>query len=398
MSHGPNPVVIFAAVGGYLVVLGLIIFAALRFARRRRTARDQAMAQAMAATGAQQVGTPVVTGSGYSYYGITAREYELGGRRVVASNYAVSRYYYRFNLAVATPPMPAITVIPEGKVDRFGKAIGLNREVQTGDPAFDDAAYVDTVEEDAPVHRVFESEAVRAGIRELLSLGYKVQLSSRGLAAFQLLPHGTVPDLSRVSEAVALLGQIAGALPALDPASFKGTIPLRYARFLAFALLWIPLLVLAGLLEGMMGSPGERTLSMGHKGLVLGLCALTAWVVYVALVALRLRGRSYAFRVLLFTAGFGLFGIPTCGVILALALNQALDGSPGEAHAATVVGTSKYKGRCRITVASWFDPTREERLPVSCKHLAGLAKGSLVQVKSHEGALGMPWVEPIAFP
>jgi hypothetical protein len=299
---------------------------------------------------------------------------------------------------VDTPPYPAITVIPKGKVDRFGKAIGLNREVQTGDGVFDDAAYVDTVEEDAPVQRVFESAAVRDGIRELLSLGYKVQLSSRGLSAFQLLPHGTPPDVSRVNEASGLLGRIAGALPALDPATFKGTLSLPYARVLAFALLWIPLLVLAGLLAGLMGSPGARTLSMGHKGLVLGLCALTAWVVYVAILALRLRGRSYAFRVLLFAAGFGLFGIPTCGVLVALSLNQALDRSEAVTHLVTVIGTSKYKSQCRIVVASWADPSREERLPVSCKHLAKLAKGYLVQVKSHEGALGMPWIEPIATP
>jgi hypothetical protein len=383
--------VVFGAVGAYLAFIGLMIFLSLRWVRRRRRARDDVLTQGLAAAGAELVGTAPMGG----WYTGTTRDFELAGQRFAARNYAVSRYYYRSDLSVAAPPLPAISIIPEGMVERFGKAIGLNREVQTGDQAFDDAAYVDTIEEDAPVRQVLDSVAVRDGIRELLSFGYKVQLSARGLEAYQLLPHGTAPNVAHVGEAVALLGRIAAALPRLERSTFKGTVPFLWLRALAFILMWIPPMLLAGVLDGLMHSPGARVLSMGHKPLILGVGALTAWILYVVLVGLWLRGRSYAFRLVLVASAFGLLGIPLCGAMTVLAANQGLDGSAAVERVATVIRTSKYKGECRINVGSWVDASREESLPVKCKDLARLAHGSDVRLEVHEGALGMPWVEPI---
>jgi hypothetical protein len=394
MKSGPNPAIGFAILAAYLAFIGLIIFLVFRWRRQRARDRDEAVAQGLTAAGARLVST----GPEGGYYAGTTREFEIGGQRVTTRTYPVSRYHYRFNLGVATPPLPGIMVIPEGLVDRVGKSLGLNREVQTGDQVFDDAAYIDTIEEDAPVKRVLEDAAVREGILGLLSLGYKVQLSVRGLEAFQLLPYGTAPDVSRVGEATAKLSQIAPALPTLDRSTFKGNIPFLWLRVLAFMLMWIPPLLLGGLLDALTSSPGARTLNMGHKGLIVGLGALAAYLSYVALVASWLRGHSYAFRALLVAAGFGLLGTPLCGVIGTLALNQGLDGSPAEERVATVTRTSKYKGECRLYVSAWDDPSREESLPVKCKHLPQLGKGTDVHLRVHSGALGMPWIEPIQFP
>jgi hypothetical protein len=288
-------------------------------------------------------------------------------------------------------------VIPEGLVDRVGKSLGLNREVQTGDQAFDDAAYIDTIEEDEPVKRVLEGAPVRQGILGLLSAGYKVQLSVRGLEAFQLIPYGTEPDVSRVGDATAQLSQIAAALPTLDRSTFKGSIPFLKLRIVGFMLMWIPLILVGGLLDGLTHSPGARTLNTDHKGLIVGLGALAAYLSYVVVLAGWLRGHSYAFRALLVAAGFGLLGAPLCGVIGVLALNQGLDSSPAEERVATVTRTSKYKGDCRFSVSAWDGSSREESLPVKCKHLPQLAKGTEVHLRVHPGALGVPWIEPIQF-
>lgn len=391
MNHGSNPTAVFVGMAVYLAVLVGIVLFSRRWAQRRRQARDEALSQGLTAAGGKLVSSAPPRG----YYGGAEFVFELGSQRVHAQSYPVSRYYYRTNVRVETPSLPAITVIPEGKVERFGKAIGLNREVQTGDPSFDDVAYVDTIEEEAVVKQVLDSAAVRDGIRRILELGYKVQLSTRGLEAFHLFPHGTPPDVSRIGEVAALLGQIAGALPRVEPGSFRGQDSWVRARAMLFVFLWIPLLVAAGAVEGVFHSPGARTLNIGHKGIILGAFALTAWVVYVVLIAMSLRGRSYALRALVISAAFGLLGIPTCGVMGSLVLNQALDGSPAEDHAVTILATSLYKGECRVTVTSWVEGDSQERFPVSCKEHLRLHRGGSLTVRSHAGALGMPWVEPI---
>ena len=393
MKSGSNPAVVFALMAAYPVFVGLIIFLVFRWRRRRARARDEAMTQGLTAAGARLVST----GPAGGYYAGTTREFEIGGQRIATRTYPVSRYHYRFNLSVATPPLPGIMVIPEGLVERFGKTLGLNREVQTGDQVFDDAAYIDTIEEDEPVKRVLDDAAVREGILGLLSLGYKVQLSVRGLEAFQLLPYGTAPDVSRVGEATTRLSQIAAALPKVDRSTFKGNIPFLWLRVIGFMLLWIPPLLLAGVLDGLTHDPGPRTLGGEHKGLIIGLGALAAYLSYVALLAGWLRGHSYAFRALLVGAAFGLLGMPLCGVVGVLALNQGLDGSPAEEHVATVTRTHKYKNDCRFYVRAWDDPSREENLPVKCKHLPQLGTGTEVHLRVHPGALGMPWIEPIQF-
>jgi hypothetical protein len=393
--HPPSsPAVVVAVVLAYLVFVGLIIFLAVRWGRRRTAATDAAMVEALEASGGRQVSTRSPGG----YYTGTVREFDFGRQRVLARVYAVSRYHYRVSLGVASPPLPAVTIIPEGLVDRLGKAIGLNREVQTGDQVFDDAAYIGTVEEDEPVQQALASPAVREGVRRLLELGYKVQLSRGGLEAFQLVPYGTRPDLSNVSEAVARLGDIARALPRLDEATFRGSFPVLWARMIGFLVAWMPALLLAGAIDLATRSPGARTLDGGHKTLIVGLGALTVWLVYVLCLALWLRGRSYAFRALLFGGLLGLAGPPALGVTGTLGLNQALDGSPAEDHVAAVTRTSRYKSDCRLYVTSWIDPSTEARLPVSCKRLAALPAGTEVHIRSHEGALGMPWVEPLQLP
>jgi hypothetical protein len=392
MNNGLNPgVIAMFAMLAYLALIGGIIYLLVRRRRRQMAERGALIAQALEAAGARHVGAAPAGG----IYRGTEHEYDLGGGRVFTNTYSVNRYYYRVNLRVASDPLPWVTVYAEGAVQRFGKAIGLNREIQTGDQAFDDAAYIDTIEVDAPVQRVFEGAAVREGVLGLLQLGYKVMLSEKGLEAFRLFSHGTDPDVSAMGEAAALLAKIKGGLPRLERESFRGKISFLTARALFVLLGWVPFIILAGALDGVMHSPGARTLNAGGKGTIVLFAALTAWVLYVALVALRLRGRSYALPVLALMAFFGLLGIPAGGVIAVLSINQGLDGSPGELRVVEVTRVSKYKGECRIVVSSWLRPGTTERFPIPCKHLAHFEPGISVQLREHPGALGMPWIDPI---
>jgi len=375
----------------YVAFVGLIVYLVVRWRRRQMAERAARLAQELQERGARHVGSGLPGG----FFRGTEQEFDLGGNRVFTNVYSVNRYYYRVNLRVDAGALPWITLYPEGAAQRFGKAIGLNREVQTGDQPFDDAAYVDTIEEDEPVRRVLSDAAVREGALDLLRRGYKVSFSEKGLEAFRLYPHGTDPDLAGFDEVAATLARMRAALPHLEREAFRGKISFLTGKVLVVLLGWIPFILAGGALEAIMDSPGSRTLDAGGKGTIVLLAAVTAWLLYVAALVIRLRGRSYALPVVGVMSFFGLLGIPLCGVIGVLSLNQALDKSAGEERVATVLRTSKYKGDCRVRVGSWMTPGAEESFTIKCALRDAFPKGAALHLREHPGALGMPWIEPI---
>lgn len=65
-----------------------------------------------------------------------------------------------------------IELRPETHDDRGAKAAGVAVEVQTGDPPFDEAVYVDSPSDPRIVQRVLGSPELRAGVRALLAEGF----------------------------------------------------------------------------------------------------------------------------------------------------------------------------------------------------------------------------------
>ncbi|MBK7860988.1 MAG: hypothetical protein IPJ65_20760 [Archangiaceae bacterium] len=326
-------------------------------------------------------------------YGGAESEYEVDGQKVRVDARYVSRSFIRASLRVPSGPYPYLVVFPEGKLERLGKALGLNREVQTGDQAFDDLAYLDTLDTDQNVARVVESREVRAAMTELLELGYKVQLSEKGVEAFVLVYALDAVDGSRARLAVAALGRLAAALP-----SFAGQrlVPVHPYRRLVLALglifSWFIGVLLAGGLQGFTA----RTVDVGLVGLVFVVGGGLVWVAYVTALVLAFRGRSWAFRVLLVSAFVSLLGVPAGGGALLLGLNQWLDSSPGTEHPTTVAQHRKRKGNCTLTVSSWRG---DGTVPLHFKHPGGdevLPAGARVVVRTHPGAFGWEWHEPIA--
>ena len=104
-------------------------------------------------------------------------------------------------------------------MDRFGKLLGVNREVQTGDAEFDRQCYVDSPESDEVVKRLLAPPAVRSGISALLKLGFRVQTSTRGLEAYQVVSaYAKLRDFSSGEGAQRLL-ELADVMPPFDGVS-----------------------------------------------------------------------------------------------------------------------------------------------------------------------------------
>lgn len=120
-------------------------------------------------------------------------------------------------LLVAPRPLD-IALRREGDDDKRYKATGINVEVQTGDPQFDDAVYINTYA--APpdvVRKVFASPGVRAAARELLERdGTRVLLidDKEGDVSIDIadLTERT-PDQERGARLVDNLARLANALP-----------------------------------------------------------------------------------------------------------------------------------------------------------------------------------------
>jgi len=385
----PNWTLIWGMVGGiaaYGVFLGLLIRFALRWSRRILDRKGDALGEALVAAGGRKLGDGVQGG----LYTGTERIFEVGGRRVYTNAYYVSRSSVRVNLRVETPPLPYVVIFPEKAVDRFGKAIGLNREVQTGDKAFDDAAYVDSYEAEPLVARLLTPPEVRAAAQELLSLGYKVQCSGRGLEAFQVVYGMNKVDGSTAPAAVAALGRLAAALPGFADGEFKPRTTVRSYRLAAVLVgAWVGGFFVAGLSAAFV----DRTLdpSAAFSAFVVGggIC----WALYVAGLAAALRGKSSAMRTLLVGAFLGVIAVPLGSGAALLWLNQSLDAAPATDRVEQVRGRHRYQSDCTLTVDSWRTPGASEHVPVPRADYDRLAIGDFVELRVHPGRFGWSWIE-----
>jgi hypothetical protein len=387
-----NPSAAFGVAIGvtlYVALLGAIIYFSIRWSRRRMEEKAAPLQAALAGAGARFV----ADGPKGGLYEGQEREYDYGGRHVFVGAWYVSQYQIRANLRVATAErLPWVAIFPEGSVERLGKAIGLNREVQTGDAAFDDAAYVDTVEDDAPVQRLLENAALRDAARELIAHGYKVQLSERGVEAYEIVGTGQPVDGSRTAVAVGHLGVIADALPSFEGRKVKGKTLARMAIPTVLAVwVWVPAMLLAGVF----GGTADETLDKG-PAVAVGLAFGGAcWLVYCLALALSVRGRSYAFRVVLLGAALGLLGVPALGGTALHWLNQRLDTSAAEVHPATILRLSNDRSDHYAHVLSWRPDKDRERIGVTHAVYGRLRAGQTIRVRVHRGAFGWAWVEKV---
>jgi hypothetical protein len=294
---------------------------------------------------------------------------------------------YRESARAHVALRPAIILRRETSADRFGKRVGLNREVQLGDAGFDAAVYIETDSPEEDVQRTLADETLRSAVREMLDAGItRVELDPTGLSAVCIARGGV--DVATFERTAAQLARAATALPLFTAGHV--TKPRNQLG---------PILTMAGLcmawpvaLVFLKRMPLDGSATLVGIGAGLGL-----WVLFAIALVRVVRGKSDSLR------RAGLMGLPTLFLIPMATLsalvwaNRELDTSPLVDHPTTITRTWSTRQKSttyyHLDVASWRPGERVQSLNVSPAFYSRSKLGSGIVVTTHAGKLGWEWVD-----
>jgi hypothetical protein len=289
--------------------------------------------------------------------------------------------------ALGRAPSPAPMLLrAETGTDRFGKRIGMNREVELGDAAFDARIYIETDAPDERVRDVLAESAVRGAVLRCLDLGATdVSLNEAGELGVQLPVMST--DALATPSVLLLLGALGAAAEAMPPIALQPRRGMGFRdRIAAFALLGtliaLPLFFLFRSLWGAIES------DLSAAGVLAG---GGAWLVAIPILWRVMRGSSTSLRNLGLVLFFSLFGLPLAAVDVLLFINGALDRSAPAAHVEDVVNRRVSGGKSTtyyLVVRSWRPDESTVELTVSSGDYVRFAPGSKVVVTTRAGLLG----------
>ncbi|SIQ16716.1 hypothetical protein [Aquipseudomonas alcaligenes] len=314
----------------------------------------------------------------------------------------------RLQIAVPAQTGPDLEIRPERLWDRFGKQIGLTKELQTGSVEFDRKLYL--VTEDPRVTQLLRHEPQTLPLIERLF----AETTQLGLHARKLiyrsdklwleLDASGQPPLQLEASIASRLQSISRHLSAAlqTTGSQQGNWLNRY-RLTAVTLLAVSSgLLVHGLLNSyrIIQFPSSTILDIGEllrDSLTLGM--LTLGVLIGATLTL-LRGSSRAHSVLLEVVLVGSLGSVLTAFVLLRDINTEFDQSPATALAAEVQDSYTQKSR-RLARRYYLslDPVGAQSAPFQVSVSQALHrrvhKGQTLTVVLRSGLLGYRWVERI---
>jgi hypothetical protein len=369
----------------FALAYGLIIWAVLRWVRSRLLMRARLAAGALTAVGGRVLEVRPSPG----FRQPAEVDFELGGHRARFDVRHYSRDWILCSVRVESPPLPAVLIRAEGAADRLGKALGITREVQLGDADFDAAAYIVAAAPDETVRAVLQSPEARARVREVLALGYQVDMSRDGLRA-TLLQYSLTPfDGAPVPAVMRSLQALVPLLPRIDPSTL--TTP-RVPRFSAPAIVsllgagvsFAALLALAPVVHAPLDDLDTLR--------ALGLGVIAALVV-AAVVVRALRGQvRHLAEVFVVVLGL-LVGVPSLTAIGLFAANSGLDHSAPATHRAGVL--LRQRRDSELYVTPWEGGRARQKVGVPRALWRSVEVGDTIEVDTHPGALGWTWVSDV---
>lgn len=279
----------------------------------------------------------------------------------------------------------------ETGIDRFGKRIRLNREVEVGDAAFDDRIYIECEGPDDDVRGVLASPTTRMEVVACLEMGATYVRLREGVLEIER-PLLTVEGVQRhnVVMLASALGRAAEAMPVLTPAAPRSLLAkMRFAILIA-AIVAAPASCGTINLTHAIWEPLDSSLTSD----VL-LVSPVLWIAFTVAIVALMRGRSTAFRDVVLAAGLGLFSVPLGVNSLVTTVNGALDRSPPLQRPGVVVKRWYSSGKT-TTYYLQIRPDDGSRphyqLSVASSLYHQVSQGSRITMTTHAGRLGYEWL------
>jgi hypothetical protein len=367
----------FAVIAGTVLAVIIVIF----YQRRKQNKTLTRMGQALGAVKSGRVMSAEFEGTEYRY------EHYAGSRN--APSY--------FRIFVDCPSSGEFKIAREKGFDRFGKSIGIAREIQTGDPDFDDQFYIMTDTVDFTSAYLMDGQK-RQDIRTITSFGFNEILHDGKSLEARWTPFKLKEDLdsSFVTAVLPLLRSLS-RLQTMHfyPKTFGESVNWKARKILAIA---VPAVLLGGGIACWIWSDQQFPPLDGFALFVDSLkTSLPALGLFLCWAIWMLRGRSTGHRDLLGVLILALFAFPLAGGGLEAALNGWLDTAPAVAHETVVV--EKYTTRSKQTthyhvrVKSWRPHGRIEELSVRAETYRAITphQSKMITV-TKPGHLGFEWL------
>jgi hypothetical protein len=288
----------------------------------------------------------------------------------------------------------------ETKHDRIGKALLVNREAQTGDPAFDDKVYVETDAPDSLVDRLLGDAEVRAHVLRWLDAGWtNVRFYDPGVTvALVATPAGPQKmAAASVREVLPPLGEVSAKAPRVEHVSLRRPPWTRHAWVIAGSVV----LLVAGFVAALIAAQAWPTFE-SRPYLVCGTVGFLAWVAAIPLVGMMVRGRSDSWRTMCIALVMLGGGLPATGIGVGIGANGALDGSPVETKRLQVVELWKTSGKStsyHVRLKHWdaWEEPVSLTIPYETYQQLRVSGGGsgFAAVMTRQGALGWPWWEQV---
>jgi hypothetical protein len=371
----------FGVFGAY----ALLLWGIFRWLRHRLFVRAQQAAEALTSRGAK-----IIAVRPSPAWGQPAEvEFELDGKH---GRFHVRRYgrdWIMLSVHIDSPPQPAIWIRKKGMAGLFAKAIGLTREVLTGDPDFDDKAQIASNATDEQVHSALGSAEVRRGALDLLALDYTTDLSPDGLRATHMeLALGSI-DMTRIPDVMRALEGMAPKLARFEASTLKpmNVSPVSIPVLAGVGLLMVVISGFAGTLR-LWPPPVDDVNSLKAMG-----AGLIPWLFIVFGLKRALHGRPMALLELIVCSILGFFASGAITAATLFAVNARLDSSPLHTYTAEVVSVGRRDSEVRVVP---WDPTHTwQKVPANAALRKTLSPGDRVEVDVHPGVLGWPWVSEV---
>jgi hypothetical protein len=375
----------FVGVVAFLLFYGLILWAVLRWARARLLNRARLAAGSLTAVGARVLDVRPSPG----WQRPAEVDFELDGRRARFDVRYYGRDWVLCSVRVESPPLPALLIRAEGAADRVGKSLGLLREVQVGDADFDAAAFITAAATDEQVRAVLRPPEVRRLVREVLRLGYRVDMSRDGLRGTKLEYSLNSFDGAPVPGVMRALEGLVAALPRVDPATLVQprvsmvSVP-AIAAMIASGVAFAAMLALAPVLH----APIDDLDTLRAMGL-----GLVAWLPVTALIMVLLRDRMRNMVEVFLIVLALLVGVPSVVTAGLFAANSGLDHSEATTRRAQVL--SRQRRDSELYVTPWEPGRARQKVGVPRALWRDAQVGDSIEVDTHPGALGWPWTSDV---